>query len=368
MRPSSQTSAKNDLGFFRLPESQVSRLRTLAGKANGQRLNGRFTVVTLKLFLQFAKQHHLLDTVEWLLGQPINIAILDSPLSVYNALSVGLFGMRLLVNVIDILQHTVDDKLNGPASTRTVRFKEKLYKHHHTMINDVVWGGVNALGNYAAYFHIPPRVPNILMLVSTVFDIAWFGYKWYLEDQDYKIKYDDYKIKYDDYKAKIKMCEENPEEFKKLELDLEKLKLDLEKLKLDSEKLTDEHKKRKAEIFFNIAATCLLLVGFTAAFILSPPALLPLCYFVCNIAIAMFLSDGKYGAWKKAKLIDNNEQKVQEAWNELVSTMAKNTFLPFIFLGAFTVSVPLAIALAYLAYEYGLLTQLEELTPTCPAP
>ncbi len=360
MQPSPQSSAKNYNAFF----TPVSIMRNLATNANAQRLSTRFTLITLKLSLLSANQHHLLDTIEWILGRPINIAILDSPLSVYNALSVGLVGIRFLVNMIDILQYGFDDTLNrpasidGPASTRDSRFNEKIKQHRCVMVNDAVLGTVNALANYAAYFHIPPGVPNFLMLGFTVFDIACSYYKLHLERQDYETESRD-------NDTKRAMFFNDPLEFKRLKLDLDELKLDLDKLKHD-------HEKNESVLLFDIAVTCLMLGGFIAAFILSPPALLPLCYLVCNIAIAMLLSDDKYGEWKKATLINNNEQNeknetnVQTAWNDLGLTMAKNTIRPFIFLGAFTVSVPAAIALtlAYMAYEYGFLTGFPDLIST----
>ncbi len=307
----------------------LANVVTFTTHVNAQRLSSRFTLVTLKLSLLSANQHHLLDNVEWLLSRPINIAILDSPLSVYNALSVGLIGIRFLVNVIDILQYTFD----GPESDWYERFCEKLYEHHYALISDAVWGTVNALSNYAAYFHIPPGVPNFLMLGFTVFDIVWINYKLDLVNQDYDTEKGNFQG-------------------------------DLPKLAI----LEGDHVNKISVLLFNRTAACLFLGALTTAFILSPPALVPICYLVCNIAIAMYLSADKYGAWKEeqwkeVQLMKHGEQR---AWNDLVCTMAKNTIMPFIYLGAFTASVPAGIALtvAYMAYEAGLLTRVPDVFPT----
>lgn len=311
-------------GLAQIPFN-LSKLHGFVSKVNIHRLSTRFTLLTLKLSLLSAAEFRLLGSLEWLLGRPLNLAILDYPLGVYNALSVGLFALRFLVDVIDILQHT----FNGPKETRMDRFYEGIKKYHYFMVNDLIWGIVNALSNYAAYFRIPPAVPNMLMLGFTVFDIVWLNYALYAENLDYSTK----KSEYQGNSVKL-------------------------------EKLERDHEKKKSAFLFYIAAACLMLGAFTAAFLLCPPALLPLCFLVCNVAIGMYLSGDQYGAAKEAELILKqqtekgfdtvNEQKaVSAAWNDLSFTMAKNIIMPFIIIGAFTVSVPAGILLtvAYIAYE-----------------
>ena len=263
----------------------LSKQRDLAGDANMQRLSTRFTLITLKLSLLSARELHLLDSVEWMMGRPFNLTILDSPLGVYNALSVGLSGLRLLVNIADIIQLTLKDDKKRSMSDR---FYEGVKKHHYQMVNDAVWTVVNGLSNYAEYFHIPAPIPNLLMLGFTVFDVLWLNYALLLEKQAYDIK--------------TQLLKNNPHELERLER---------------------SHEKTRFALFFYIIAACLMLVSFTAAFLLFPPALLPVCFLVCNIAIAMYLSGDKFGAWNEAHLIlKQNDQSNSEDNGSVLSVFA----------------------------------------------
>ncbi len=332
----------------------MDKLRNWTGKVNMQRLSTRFSMITAQQSLLLAKQYHYLDGLERMMGRQVNIAVLNAPVGVYNALSVGVFGFRTIINLTQTIQHTF---FPAPGETISMgeRFYEEVKNRHVQMTNDIVWGIVNGLSNYAAYFHIAAPVANYLLIGFTVFDALWLSYVLYMTDQNYALKRQEY-IEYRDT----------------LEPGSDAYLLENEKL----DQLALAHEKARSEIVFYIAAACILPSSLAVMFLLAPAALVPVCFLICNLAIAMYLSGSQYAEYKEKCLIVKQQQdkglnvstdsmkNVQKAWDNLGFTVAKNTVAPLIILGAFTISFPLAIllTLAYLAYECGYLTRLPELT------
>ncbi len=353
-----ETMAQDLSDLSQVPFSNA-KLRNLTGKTNLQRLSTRFSMITMQQTLLLARQYHYLDALERLLGKQINIAILDAPVGVYNALSVGIFGFRFLLNLSMALKHIfMDEQL-----TLCERFYEEIKKRHVQMTNDVIWGVVNGLSNYAAYFHIAAPVANYLLIGFTVFDVAWLNYQLYQTDTDFAFKKSECIAFRDTFAVESK------------DYQLENAKLD---------RLALAHEKARTEFIFNIAAASILLSSFTVAFLFAPAALIPVCFLISNIAIAMYLSGSQYGEYKEKCLIVEQQQEkglavtteakkdVQQAWNNLAFSVAKNTIMPLIIIGAFTVSLPAALLLTagYVAYEMGYLSRLPELfeKQTAPAP
>ena len=330
----------NDIDYLADIPFDLSKQRYVLGSLNMQRLSTRFTMLTLKQLLLLVSQNHMLDSLQWLLGRPVNIAILESPLGVYNALSVALFGLRFIVNMTDILQHTLtqtEGELNLPWDKRIELMRDRFYagliKHHYQLANDLVWGIVNALCNYSDYFHIPAGVPNYLMVGFTVFDLTMLMLELYLVNKKYN-------------QERSLISDQN-------EID----RLDL------------EYEKNSAELQFYIVGACLLLIMFAVGFLLLPEAYLPVCLMVCNVCFAMYLSGDKYGLLQQAVKQDEMNgitivsEEVKMARYNLGFTMAKNTIAPFVIMAAYTINLPAAIALtvAYMAYEHGYLMRLPEL-------
>ena len=169
-----------------------TRLTELSGWFNMQRLSTRFSIITLKLSLLFAREKQLLDNLEWLFGRQFNIALLDTPLGIYNALSVGLFGFRFLLQLAMMLKHTLLPQGAEANLTMVERFYEEFKNRHHQMTNDVVWGTVNSLCNFAPYFGISAPVTNALMLIFTVFDLVWLAYSLNMVELEYSLKKNEY--------------------------------------------------------------------------------------------------------------------------------------------------------------------------------
>ena len=344
------TTLGKDLSELTTLPFSNTKLRGLSGKANMQRLSTRFSMITVKQTLLLANQYHFLDQLEQLMGLQVNIAILDAPLGVYNALSVALFGSRFFLNLAMLLKHTFTEN----SLSMGERFYEEIKKRHYQMTNDLIWGVVNALSNFGAYFHVAASVANFMMIGFTVFDVLWLGYLLYMTDQDFASK----RNEYFEYMGTL---DENSAEYA------------LEQQKLDQLELA--HEKARTEVIFYLVAANILLSTFATVFLIAPAAFVPLCFFICNIAIAMYLSGSQYGEYKeKCFYVEQQKNKgleitaeamqdVQRTWDNLCFTVAKNTIAPLVILSAFTLSAPLAIllTLTYMAYESGYLTRLPEL-------
>lgn len=347
----------NDLSDVLHAPFSNDKLRNWAGKANIHRLSTRFSMITAQQSLLLAKQYHYLDGLERLLEQQVNIDVLNAPVGVYNALSVGLFGCRFFLNLCMIAKHTFlpapEEKISMGA-----RFYEEIKERHFIMTNDFVWGVINALTNFAPYFHVAAPVANYLLIGFTVFDMVWLSYSLYRTDEDYTLKRKEY-IEYRD------ALDKNAADYQ--------THVDLENEKLD--KLALEHEKARAAVVFNLVAGGIFFSSLAVVFLFSPPAFVPVCFLMANLAIAMFLSADKYGVYKEKNMLIKQQQDngltvttdakkdVQKAWDDLCFTVTKNTVVPLVIMGAFTVSFPAAIllTLTYFAYECGYLTRLPEL-------
>ncbi|HBI21705.1 MAG TPA: hypothetical protein DDY37_03825 [Legionella sp.] len=320
----------------------AAKLRKLVGEMNVQRLSTRFSLLTLKQSLLLADQWHWLDNLQSMLGLQVNIAILDAPLGIYNALSVVLMGTRLVLDLGMLFQHVFFPVGDENQLTPLERASVEIQQHFYHLANDTIWTIVNTLCNYGSYFHVAAPLATALMVGFTVFDIFWLSYLLIQVDADYASKRNEYvlfKSKQDEGSPAWLMVEE---QLKQLERSAEKDQMELK---------------------FYIVAACILECGFVSAFVLASPALMPACLLMCNFAIAMYLSGGKYGVYREKSLVSiqekNSEKSTQdmnEAWNDLMGTMAKNTVMPFILFGALTLSVPAAVilTLAYIAHERGL--------------
>lgn len=335
-----------DINSLKTLPFSSARLRDTAAKATMQRISTRFTMLTLKELLLMARQYHLLDMFEKLFGRSVNIDILDAPLGIYNALSVGIFTIRFSINMAMLLKHVFNPV--GPENELTMieRLCVELKKRHYQLVNDFVWTIVNALTNYSAYFHIAAPLATTLMAGFLAFDASWLSFTLYLVELDYLKKLNEYQA----YKTTLA-----PGSFQWLMANDQ-----IEQLERSTEKM-------RMTLRFYIVAASLLVGSLTAAFLLVPAALVPVCFLVSNLAVAMYLSGHLYGAYKeKCLIVEQNKvrkgfdlfkapEDVKDAWDDLVLTMLKNTVVPFIIISAFTISVPAAVALtvAYVASQSG---------------
>lgn len=344
--------SRSTLSFFEKINHDMDELKTIPfnptrlkqwnGALNMQRISTRFTLLTEKQVLTLAQQNHLLDKLHHLLGITINVAVLDAPLGVYNALSVALPLSRFLCNIGLAVQRALS--ADTPSEALSL-FEHSIQDNHVEIVNDAVWAVVNGLSNYASYFNLSPMTANVLTGAFLVFDIVWLKHVLTLAEAQYE---QNKLLVFDDRK-----------QLKRLELDIT---------------------NTRAKLYFCMVAGALLVTGFGLAVLASSQVLVPLCFFICNIGIAMYLTSSQYGTYQEkntlfltlgddsddmnvSRDLDAHQRERDLAWTDLTQTMLKNTFMPFILISAFTLNVPAAIVLtlAYIASEQGVMSYASDL-------
>lgn len=351
-----------DLKGMALVPRQTSKMRELISAGNMIRIQLVFSRITISALLMAARDLGWIDALNQLLVKPVNVdgmvAVLNNTRAVFNVLSVAIFAARFMINTGTLLKHTFFPS-SPQEATLTVpqRFRIEFNKRYCDFLNDMVWGTVNALTNYAAYFHIAAPIADWILSGFLLFDVALLTYRLSLCKKEYFLK----KAQYLQEKALLNQqmaASDSLEQKTKYHEALQVLDGQLQQLEIT-------WKVKSASWLFNIAAASLLVGAYTASLVLTPVIAGPLCFLAGAIAVAMYLSADAY-----TKYYDNNLRLHHDRWlakdnpilandarkarNEFILTMVKNTALPMAFMVTFALSWPVAIllAVAYLGYQY----------------
>ncbi|CAM2733180.1 hypothetical protein [Legionella worsleiensis] len=441
-------------GFHRLVNSpfHVAQIRDYVGYANLCRIYWAFCRLTLTQGLTLAKDMHLIDKLDVILGTHTDvdkiISVFKAPIGVINYFSVGFFIIRLMIDGGMLIKHTffpseleegekkgcdvsLLNNLPGAASidayrnsyilvreydnaeavlyyipktgkplllehldqeqlktdllhqleynqtilltadeihtfitqqtnhvpevtTPFERFKHELYKRHCNFANDVVWATVNCLSNFNHLFNISAPVAGYLTAVFLSFDVCLALYRCKLAEQEYSTKKSQYLLEIADYN--------NPALFKNLSA--EQRQLHIEMLHQQLIELELSWKTKEATFHFVATAAAVLMSGFSVAILASSSVLVLASFFVCTVAVAMYLSTNAYSNYKEKKLyleqaqLTDNQLAVaykefETARNDFIFTMVKNTVMPTVLITTFAICWPAAIVLTamYLSYE-----------------
>lgn len=240
------------------------------------------------------------------------------------------------------------------VTTTYERFKHELYKRHCNFANDLIWATVNGLTNFNYLFHISGPAAGYITAVFLTFDVCMTLYKCNLAKQEYLTKKAQYLQERDDYN--------NPAKFNKMTSEQRRLHIEI----LDKQliELEINWKTNESNFYFVAAAAALLVSGFTAAMLVSPPLLVMGSFFVCTIAVAMYLSTDAYSKYKEKSLYLEQAQltgkqlpvalkEYETARNDFIFTMIKNTVMPIILITTFAICWPAALVLTamYVGYE-----------------
>lgn len=356
----------------------LDNARTQLGAANMWRLQSRFAIVTTGVIASiFLKYNQFVRSIEMLTQQPIDISILQSPVSAYNVLSVGLFGLRTIVNVTNIVQ----DMINASDDEKKlISFWERLFiqldQHEYQFANDLTWMVVNFFTNFPQFLGKFAPFANQIVGVFLIFDVL-LTLRTFYKDNKRNLEHQEgnkkllFSLNQELATIEIQIAnfilirEKNGHEFDALLLrkkDIELVITDVCNQGGDSYYLQENMKWKYS---CGLAAGFLLLVGFSAAIILSPPMFMPLCFLACNIGIAMYMSGEQAGKMMEKRMIhqiEPSEKTKKEANDELISfgiSMIEHTFVPLVIMTVFTMSWPLAIVLtaAYIAAKTGLVSE-----------
>lgn len=349
---------KNGIVNASTSPAHISQFRDNVAYTNLCRLYWVFCRLTLVQGFNVARDLQLIEKLDILLGTHTDIdkiiSTLQAPNPVINIFSVALFLNRLLIEGGLLIKHTFFPTEKEKSSTALERFKHEIYKRHCSMANDFVWGTVNFLTNFNHISKIPSPITGYITATFLIFDIALILHRVNLAKQEYLAKKSQYVKEREDYN--------NPLLFP--HLSTEQRKNHIEMLDLQLMQLEIEFRTKENTLHFAAVAASLLFMGFTASILLTPAAAILAAYFVCHIAVAMYLSTDSFSQFnnkqlllEQAQLTDKNLpialKEYEAARNDFIFTMIKNIVIPAVLIVSFALYWPVAIALtaAYVGYE-----------------
>lgn len=237
-------------------------------------------------------------------------------------------------------------------STAFERFIYELKKRHCNFINDFIWATVNFLTNFNHLTGISGSAAGCITAVFLVFDVCMALYKNHLAKQEYLLKRSQYTAELKEYKHPNYMsCFSENEKLAHVQLVNQQI-----------QELEINWQNKEATCYFVASAAALLTLGFTASMILSSAVLVVGCYFVCTVAVAMYLSTDAYSIYKEKQLYLERadleqlpllHKEYDLARNEFIFTFAKNALVPTLLITTFALCWPAAVLLtaAYVGYE-----------------
>jgi hypothetical protein len=367
-----QRKLSEDLGELFSTPFHTTKIRDWLGFANIYRIHFLFCRLTVKQSLLVARDLKLFDKLDDILGRHTDVdamvSVINAPAEIFNVLSVGLFAARLVLNAGVLVKHTFFPA-NGeeviPAPTRgSYALNDRLC----TILNDIAWGSVNGVCNFAKYSKISDFFAGWLTAGFLVFDVSLLLYRRHCAYKEYVQVRDQYEYEKGVLTSAILknvMSSEQCIQYKVLDDQLIQLNIEWE--------------TTNQTLLFNVAAATLLLAGFSASMLLAASATsVALCYMVCTIAVAMYITADIYGEYQGASLqfqqsgweiqylqkqehiskeqtdhLNLLEQKALTARNDFIIAMVKNTVMPLLIVATFAASIEAGfiLAIAYVGYE-----------------
>ncbi|MGL5742956.1 MAG: hypothetical protein ACRCXC_10695 [Legionella sp.] len=346
-------------GFNNLMNSPFhsSKIRDYVVYSNICRVHWVFTRLTFVNGFTLAKDLAILEKLDSILGTHTDvdkiISAIQAPNGVLNYFSVGLFLMRFMIDAGQLIRHTCFP--TEAEQTALERFKYELYKRHCNFINDLVWATVNFLTNFSQITQISGPAASALTAAFLGFDVCMLLYKCHLAKQEYLIKKAQYEQELDDYTN-------HHEKFP--EMTLAQRLAHIAMLNGQLKELEIGWKTKEGTLYFAASAAALLMLGFTASLLLTPPGMVVACFFVCSLGTAMYLSTDVYSKYKEKSLrleqaqlfgeeLQSSLKEYHAARNDFIFTMVKNTVMPTLLIATFAICWPAAVALTalYVGYE-----------------
>ncbi|KTD11835.1 coiled-coil protein [Legionella gratiana] len=351
-------------GFRNLMSSpfHISRIRDYVAYSNLCRVYWVFCRLTMTTGLALAKDLQIIDKLDAILGTHTDvdkiISVIQAPNGILNYFSVGFFLMRFMIDAGLLIRHTFfpTEQEKKDKTTALERFKYELYKRHCNFANDLVWATVNFLTNFNHITHIPGPIAGAITAVFLGFDVCMTLYKCQLAKQEYLIKKAQYEQEIEKYSKQLKKLTDI-NEVKNAAAHIAMLQAQLKELEIG-------WRTKQGTFYFVASAAALLMLGFTAALLFTPPGIIVASFFVCTLATAMYLSAGAYSTFQEKSLrleqaqlsgndLDMALKEYQAARNDFIFTMVKNTVMPALLITTFAICWPAAIVLTamYVGYE-----------------
>lgn len=334
----------------------VTKMRSRVGLYNVYRIYWTFCRLTLTSAFALARDSHLIDELNRLLGTQVDadkiIKTLEAPNNILRAFSVGFFAARFIMNAGMLLKHTLAPSKNESSKSMLERFSSELWKRHPDFLNDLVWGSVNGLSNYAEVFHISAPVAGWLTAGFLVFDVCLLLYR-------RKLLQDEFWLKQAQLRDELRYWQDL--------LDKDPTTADAHAhCKLILDQLTELEitwTGTSATYFFNVAAAGLLATGFTLSMLLTGGFVVA-SYAICMVGVAMYLSADAFGRYREASLrlgqaeIDNVDTKAiladyEKVRDDFIYTMVKQIIFPGLLVATLAIcwEAALVMTAVYMLYE-----------------
>lgn len=327
----------------------IGALRDKAAFYNLWRIYWYFCSTFSKKSFYLARDLHWLEKLSSMLHKEIDVdelcAALEVPGAAFRAFGVGFCVGRLIINFGMVLKHCLSKKENS-LSTKE-RFMSELYKRHADFLNDIVWATVNSLSNYNQVFGISSAVAGWLVAGFMLFDLSLILWRRHLAKREYLIKKEQYE----------KEIANNQQEGAKTSLanlrHCEILQAQLKELEMKWQAIS-------ATFLFDATAAVMLGMGFSASMLFFSPALVIGSFFVCVVAMAMYLSDNSYNNFmlqrlrlQDAKIPDGSTLKAYKtARHDFILTMLENTLMPSLIIVTVSIYWPAAVLLTSVFIGY----------------
>ncbi|MBI2786701.1 MAG: hypothetical protein HYX60_10570 [Legionella longbeachae] len=281
------------------------------------------------------------------------IQVLNKPKQVLYLLSVGIYALRFMINLITMTKHIILASLNEKLSTQSI-VENEIEKRGFQMLNDCTFGTVNLLTNYNQLFNISSKSALQINVVFAYFAIALLVAQWSVEAVKHERRVSE---------LKGQLTSGDP------------ILSDLERKVIERQVdiLEDEWEVQCSYYLFNITAASLMAMSLGATIIFTGPFALTGLALVSMISTALFNTANQYKSYQqkciavrreqKNELIpeDTHHQQLLKELNEESSqahslfwkTLVYNIAGPSFIITAAAISWPisLGLTLTYLAYQ-----------------
>lgn len=280
-------------------------------------------------FWSVAKQLQWLDENDKFYGIQVDLDILTWPNTIYAALGVVVYFIRLALNIFLSLRYILfaQDDL-----TISARFWLECKRRHWYIVGDIASATVNLLTNFSSYFNLAAPVVAYLVISLLIFTVLKLIYFYAIESN--KIQ------RHVDYLA-----------VQKAELSKDKQA----QITLLSEQLNRQKIATQARILLSIFAGVFILTSFVISVTCAPQFLLPLFLYLSVVGGVLYLSAdsfGEYIAARKEHIVDKSDvmkqAEMQEKRKDFALILAKNLFIPIVIIGLYAISWPAALVLTVL--------------------
>lgn len=254
-----------------------------------------------------------------------------------SALSVILFGLRLVIDLMMIAKHTFFAKGEEAKLNRLTRFKREFLKRASDMLNNIVWGSINFLTNYRNISLFGETTCNYILVGLLFYDVLFLSLK-----------------HYEGKRAYTKARDQLDAEINNAYGDNKKIAL----LKDQRRALDNEWRLKTKVIRFNQAAALVLFATWTLSIFTGPVGML-LCFVVATAGVAMYMSSDRYEKLERLKMdlteaeqstfvdstkISSLKDQIKQARIDLISSVIEKTLIPLAIIAVTAACWPAGIA------------------------